>query len=236
MSEQEITILYVEDDESLSYVTSDNLERKGYDITLCADGQSGWNAFREQHFDLCIIDVMLPKMDGFSLAEKIREADQNVPIIFLTARTMKEDRIKGLKLGADDYLTKPFSIEELELKIEIFLRRSIKEPVAKDAVAVKSIGNSQFDPVNNTITTPEGSKKLTVRESELLCFLADHKNNVLKREDILDKVWKNSDFFISRSLDVFISRLRKYLSSDSQLKIENVHGVGFRLVDTSSRT
>ncbi len=231
MEQPDIAILYVEDDESLSYVTADNLERKGYAITRCVDGVEAWEHFQNNHYDCCIIDVMLPGIDGFELATRIRKVNTDIPIIFLTARTMKEDKIKGLKLGADDYLTKPFSIEELELKIEIFLSRSKKDDSNNKPLAPVKIGNSSFDPVNNIIVFNQKKQKLTVRESELLFCLVNNKNSVVSREEILEKVWKNSDFFISRSLDVFISRLRKYINDDPAIRIENVHGVGFRLLE-----
>lgn len=231
MEQPDIAILYVEDDESLSYVTADNLERKGYAITRCVDGVEAWEHFQNNHYDCCIIDVMLPGIDGFELATRIRKVNTDIPIIFLTARTMKEDKIKGLKLGADDYLTKPFSIEELELKIEIFLSRSKKDDSNSKPLAPVKIGNSSFDPVNNIIVFNQKKQKLTVRESELLFCLVNNKNSVVSREEILEKVWKNSDFFISRSLDVFISRLRKYINDDPAIRIENVHGVGFRLLE-----
>jgi len=222
-------LLYVEDDESLSFVTRDNLELQGYKITYCADGKQAMEAIKGGSFDLCILDVMLPEVDGFTLAETIRKTDTQVPIIFLTARSLKEDRIHGLKLGGDDYLTKPFSIEELILKIEIFLRRSkISGPSTQSTF---QIGSYEFDYKNLQLQSGDYSKVLTQREADLLYLFLQNKNEVLKRNIILEKLWGEDDFFMGRSLDVFISRLRKYLKQDVALKIENIHGVGFKLVE-----
>jgi two-component system, OmpR family, response regulator VicR len=221
-------ILYVEDDEALSFVTRDNLEMHGLDIVWCADGSEGWRVFNQHTFDLCLLDVMLPKSDGFELAQKIRRVNADVPILFLTARTMKEDRITGLSIGADDYITKPFSIEELLLRITVFLQRPTKV-VPSDKPEVVTIGAYTFDPENYVLQLGDHKQKLTQRETELLEFLARNRNRTLEREDILDAVWKNSDFFISRSLDVFVSKLRKYLREDPSVNLENIHGVGFRL-------
>ncbi len=220
-------LLYVEDDESLSFVTRDNLELQGYQITACDDGEKALEIIRNQTFDLCILDVMLPEVDGFTLAEEIRKKDTEVPIIFLTAKSLKEDKIRGLKLGGDDYITKPFSIEELILKIEIFLKRSkIHTPVQETEF---SIGQYHFDYKNLSLQLNDTEKSLTQKEADLLRYFAEHKNEVLKRSDILEKIWGEDDYFMGRSLDVFISRLRKYLKGDENLKIENIHGVGFRL-------
>lgn len=221
-------ILYVEDDEALSYVTRDNLEMYGFEIIWCPDGLEGWRAFNQHKFDLCLLDVMLPKSDGFDLARKIRRVNEDVPILFLTARTMKDDRIEGLKTGADDYITKPFSIEELQLRINVFLQRPRKS-VVKDENEIQTLGIFTFDPVNHVLINNRKEQKLTHREGELLAFLIKNKNRTVGREDILDAVWKNSDFFISRSLDVFISKLRKYLKDDDTIVLENVHGIGFKL-------
>jgi two-component system, OmpR family, response regulator VicR len=220
-------ILYVEDDETLSFVTMDNLELNGYKVDHCPDGESAIESFYKNQYDLCILDVMLPRMDGFSLAEKIRASDPNVPILFLTAKSMKEDRLHGLRLGADDYITKPFSIEELILKIEVFLKRKF---VTAPANEVFRIGKYNFDYRNLTLSLDDDKRSLTQKEADLLKMLLDHKNNVVKRSVILEKLWGEDDYFLGRSMDVFISRLRKYLSSDPTLKIDNIHGVGFKLV------
>lgn len=220
--------MYVEDDETLSFVTKDNLELHGYEVVHCMDGETAVDTFyKANDFDLCILDVMLPKMDGFAVAEKIRSADPNVPVLFLTAKSMKEDRIHGLKLGADDYITKPFSIEELILKIEVFLRRKYVTVAIND---VFRIGEYEFDYRNLTLSIKQESRNLTQKEADLLKMLLDHKNNVLKRSVILEKLWGEDDYFLGRSMDVFISRLRKYLSDDQRIKLDNIHGVGFKLI------
>ena len=221
-------LLYVEDDESLSFVTRDNLELQGYQITHCTKGSEALEAFAKQTFDLCILDVMLPEVDGFTVAQAIREKDTQVPILFLTAKSLKEDKIKGLKLGGDDYITKPFSIEELILKIEIFLRRSKINTTAPTSKFVQ-IGKYAFDYQNLTLSlNGKDIRRLTQKEADLLRFLATHKNQVIKRAAILETLWGEDDYFLGRSLDVFISRLRKYLNQDKQLRIENIHGVGFQ--------
>ena len=219
-------ILYVEDDIYLSFVTKDNLEIKGYEIICCEDGEQALATFSDNDFDLCIIDVMLPKLDGFSLAKAIRSENINIPILFLSAKSMKEDRIRGLEIGGDDYITKPFSIEELILKIEVFLKRS-KVKSLKTIEKIIEIGNYRFDFANLDLSENNISQRLTLREAELLNLLCQNRNKVLTREDILNKIWKDDSYFLSRSLDVFVSRLRKLLQNDPGLKIENIHGVGF---------
>ena len=220
-------LLYVEDDQSLSFVTRDNLELEGYRITWCPDGRQALQALKTQQFDLCLLDVMLPEVDGFTLAEEIRKYDHEVPIIFLTAKSLKEDRIHGLRIGGDDYITKPFSIEELILKIDVFLRRSQARPAARSHFQV---GDFEFDYYNLRLTLGPQSRQLTQREGDLLKLLIEHRNHLLKRSEILQRIWGQDDYFVGRSLDVFISRLRKYLKADKAIRIENVHGVGFRLL------
>ncbi|MEO8535289.1 MAG: response regulator transcription factor [Flavobacterium sp.] len=219
-------ILYAEDDETLAFLTKDNLEQNNYDVTHCSNGKLSLEAFKEEDFDICILDIMMPKMDGFELATEIRKIDIDVPIIFLSAKTLKEDRIKGLRLGADDYLVKPFSIEELLLKIEIFLKRSQKNNSVKKAVY--EIGKYQFDTQNFILFNETEKISLTQREAELLKLFVDNKNLVLKRQQILTSLWGDDDYFMGRSLDVFISRLRKILVNEKGISIENLHGIGFR--------
>ncbi|MBS7233249.1 response regulator transcription factor [Flavobacterium psychroterrae] len=223
---KQFKILYTEDDETLAFLTKDNLEQNNYEVVHCCDGKLGLETFKKEIFDICIFDIMMPKMDGFELATEIRKVNTDIPIIFLSAKTLKEDRIKGLRLGADDYLVKPFSIEELLLKIEIFLKRSQKNiPTEK---SVYEIGKYQFD-TNNFILFNENEKiSLTQREAELLKLFLDNKNSVLKREQILTSLWGTDDYFMGRSLDVFISRLRKILINEKGISIENLHGIGFR--------
>ena len=227
-------ILYVEDDVTLSFVTRDNLERAGYTIDSCDDGITAYEKIANGKYDLYILDVMLPKIDGYTLARKIREKDEAVPILFLSAKSTPDDKIYGLQLGADDYITKPFSIEELILKIEIFLKRSSIDSSRMQKETVYNIGNFAFSHSGLKLTNGNESFSLTHREAELLAFLSIHQGSILKRDDILNKVWGNDHFFSSRSLDVFISRLRKLLKSDSTVKIENIHNIGYRLVVSRS--
>lgn len=221
-------ILYTEDDETLAFLTKDNLEQNSYNVTHCSDGKSGLESFKNEDFDICIFDIMMPKMDGFELAAEIRKLNTDIPIIFLSAKTLKEDRIKGLRLGADDYLVKPFSIEELILKIEVFLKRSQKK--SKPEKTIYEIGKYQFDTKNFILFNDEEKIGLTQREAELLKLFLDNKNSVLKREQILTALWGTDDYFMGRSLDVFISRLRKILANEKGISIENLHGIGFRFV------
>ncbi|MBF6609285.1 MAG: response regulator transcription factor [Flavobacterium sp.] len=224
-------IIYAEDDETLAFLTKDNLEQNGYDVYHCADGNIFMETFHNGQFDLCILDIMLPKMDGFELATEIRKVNSDIPIIFLSAKTLKEDRIRGLRLGADDYLVKPFSIEELLLKIEIFLKRSQKQTLAESTLY--EVGQYKFDSKNYLVFTDDKKIKLTQRESELLALFLNNKNVVLKREEILTTLWGDDDYFMGRSLDVFISRLRKILASEPGITIENLHGIGFRFTDNN---
>ncbi|BEV05737.1 response regulator transcription factor [Chryseobacterium gambrini] len=217
-------ILYAEDDKTIAFLIQDSLENH-YDISCYSDGKSALEAFNRGSFDICLLDIMMPEMNGFEVAQNIREKDSEIPIIFISAKALKEDRIKGLKIGADDYLVKPFSIEELILKIEVFLRRSRKKESSPQKY---KIGNYDFDPNNYTLHNSESTVTLTQRESELLLFFIRNKNTVLKRQDILKAVWGDDDYFMGRSLDVFISRLRKVFSGEENISIENLHGIGFR--------
>lgn len=221
-------ILYVEDDRNLGFVTRDSLEEEGFEIDHYIDGKEAYKAFQKDKYDLCLLDVMLPELDGLSLAEKIRDQNNQVPIIFLTAKSMQEDRIAGLKIGGDDYITKPFSIEELVLRIKVFLKRN-KIIEENDGPAFYQIGIYRFIWDELKLYAEEEEQKLTHREAEVLKFLSQRMNSVVKREDILTEIWGRDDYFLGRSLDVFITRLRKMLSKDTDVKIENIHGVGFRL-------
>ncbi len=223
-------VLFVEDDPNLAFATKDNLEMAGYDVIHCLDGAAGLKTFREYTFDLCVFDVMLPQMDGFTLAKKIREFNEEVPVLFLTARSLQEDKIHGLKLGADDYLTKPFSIQELILRMEVFLKRSKSKPHPVKEATHYSIGDFEFDFQKLTLTRNGQVQTLTFREGEVLKFFAGHRNQVVRREELLKAIWGDDDYYMGRSLDVFISRLRKYLATEQQsVKIDNVHGIGFRM-------
>ncbi|MCK3684650.1 response regulator transcription factor [Maribellus sp. YY47] len=229
MSETAFKIMLVEDDEALRFIVKDNLEQNKFRVTAAEDGEIALQLFERETFDLIILDVMLPKIDGFRVAEKIRIKNDQVPIIFLTARSMTEDKIKGLTIGGDDYIPKPFSMEELLLKIRIFLRRSQSLPVAKSTGdGFMSIGKFRFQPQDLSLSIGNQSRNLTLKEAELIRFFAEHPNRVLSRNEILEKVWGSDDYFLGRSLDVFISRLRKYFKDDPGVKITNLHGIGFR--------
>lgn len=222
-------ILYVEDDADLRFVTQDNLGQHGYEVVGCDNGKTALAVFREYSFDLCILDVMLPEMDGFTLAREIRRENEEVPILFLTAKSLPEDRLAGLRIGADDYLTKPFAMEELLLKIEIFLKRR-KLTVLSGQRAIP-IGDYSLDFENLTLSHPvQGPKRLTQKEADLLRLLCRKRNEVVRRAEVLETLWGKNDYFLGRSLDVFISRLRKYLKADSRLRIDNIHGIGFLFV------
>lgn len=222
-------ILLVEDDPSLAFVVQDNLEEAGYRVRLGRDGMEGLKLFGEGGYDLCVLDIMLPKKDGFTLAEDIRRIDREVPIVFLTAKSMTSDKIKGFKKGGDDYITKPFSHEELLLRIEAILKRSRKERAKEDSGNIINIGKYRFDLKSYLLEGPDFQKSLTRKEAGILKLLCDHRNNVLERELVTTMVWGDDNYFVGRSLDVFITKLRKYLSKDPEVKISNVHGVGFKL-------
>ncbi len=222
-------ILLVEDDINLGFVVQDTLKSEGFRVHLCKDGKEGLLQFNKESYDLCILDVMMPKKDGFSLAEDIRKINEDVPLMFLTAKDNAEDKIKGLKLGADDYVTKPFSSEELVLRIRAILKRN---PSLKNKSKDKNkfnIGKYAFDASNYEISLDGSRKKLTKKESELLKLLAEHKGQVIEREILANMIWGDDSYFVGRSMDVFITKLRKYLSDDPTISISNVHGVGFRL-------
>lgn len=230
MATNKASILLVEDDMNLAFVTKDNLENKGYTVHHCTDGITCFETFRKTQFDICLLDVMLPKMDGIALAEKIREQDKNIPIIFVTAKSMLEDKIAGFRVGGDDYITKPFSIDELLFKIEVFLRRS-KVFNADEAERLQfTIGKYAFDFANLSLKLNGIESTLTLREAEVLRFLAQNVNDLVPREKLLKQIWGSDDYFLGRSLDVFISRLRKYLKDDPKVSIDNIHSVGFKLV------
>jgi len=220
-------ILLVEDDMNLGFVIQDNLKMDGYQVHLSQDGKEGLKAFGEGQYDLCLLDVMMPKKDGFSLALDIRKIDLEVPIIFLTAKTMTEDKVKGFKAGADDYITKPFSTDELILRIEAILKRTMKSDLA--GANIFELGTYTYDVANYLLKHPSEDKKLTKKEAEILKILCENKDKVIERELVLNLVWGDDSYFNGRSLDVFITKLRKYLKADSSIKITNIHGVGFKL-------
>ena len=216
-------ILFVEDDVNLGFVVRDTLENVPFTVTHCTNGSEAWDTFQAGHFDLCLLDVMLPQIDGFTLARQIRTVDNQIPILFLSALADKNDRLQGFRLGADDYLTKPFSVEELILKINVFLRRT--GSLAEGRPTNPSILNRQ----NLTLAVNGQLHTLTHREADVLAYLLDRPNALVRRDELLRAVWGDDDYFMGRSLDVFISRLRKRLAQEPSLRIDNVHGVGFIL-------
>jgi len=224
-------ILLVEDDQNLGHVLNEFLILEGFSVTLKRDGVEGFEGFMKSEYDLCLLDCMLPKLDGFSLARKIRKVNQEIPIIFLTAKSLKEDKLKGFDLGGDDYITKPFDEDELVRRINAVLKRTLGN--TEPPIITFRIGRFEYDHTNLCLQKDGDLTRITQKEGEVLYMLLQNKNNVLKREDILVRVWGENDYFMGRSLDVFISKLRKHLKADENIKIENVHGVGFILSDTN---
>lgn len=221
-------ILLAEDDENLAYLIKDNLELFGFEVCHCENGLSAYEAFETGDFDLCLFDVMMPVSDGFTLIQKIRDINKDIPIIFLTAKGLKEDKIKGFRAGADDYMVKPFNMEELVFRIRVFLKRSGRGTQNSQADFIK-LGAYVFSPQNLELVHEKVSKKLTQKESGILSLLCKHQGNMVKREAILKEVWGTDDYFAGRSMDVFISKLRKYLQYDASIEIINFHGTGFKL-------
>jgi two-component system, OmpR family, response regulator len=226
-------ILLVEDDPNFGDVLRSYLEMNDYDVTLATDGVAGWDAFRKgTGFLLCILDVMMPKKDGFTLAKEIREKDKTVPIIFLTAKTLKEDVLQGFKIGADDYISKPFNSEELLYRIQAVLKRTAPKPDPRDEQRDYTIGKYNFNYPLRTLVF-EGEKteiKLSPKEASLLRMFCHHLNDVLPRSEALIKIWSKDNYFTARSMDVFITKLRKNLSADPNIEIVNIHGNGFQLL------
>ena len=226
--EDQKKILLCEDDENLGMLLSEYLQAKNYDATLCKDGEEGYREFLKNKFDICVLDVMMPRKDGFTLCGDIKQVNPDMPVIFLTAKALKEDVIDGFKLGADDYITKPFSMEELTYRIDAILHR-VKGKQRNEEVIV-SIGRFTFDR-NKQILAIDGEKrKLATKESELLSILYEHANDVLPRELALNKIWEDDNRVYARSMDVYITKLRKYLKADEEVEILNVHGEGYKLV------
>lgn len=228
--EKSIKILLAEDDPNLGFVIKDNLSDKGYQVTHCINGLDAERAIYKEKYDLYLFDVMMPKKDGFTVAEEIRKEDKDIPIIFLTAKSLKEDKIKGLTLGADDYITKPFSMEILELKMNAILRRTEKHEV-QTALDEYTAGDCVLDYKNHKLTVKGTEIKLTTKENELLRLFFEKKNQILERELALKHVWQDDSYFTARSMDVFISKIRKYLKDDERLQILNIHGQGYKLVE-----
>jgi DNA-binding response OmpR family regulator len=227
MSEAKARILLVEDDFNLGFVVQDLLKLEGYQVTLAKDGKEGLMQFNKGQYDLCLLDVMLPAKDGFALAEDIRKVDDDVPIIFLTAKGMTEDKVKGFQIGGDDYITKPFANQELLLRVKAILKRAGKQE-SQETPDQWNIGQYTFDPDNFQLCINDDCRKLTRKEADLLKLLCEHRNRVIERDLIANMVWGDDSYFVGRSMDVFITRLRKYLAEDESVSISNVHGVGFR--------
>lgn len=229
--EQPSKVLLLEDDPNLGFVLQEFLEHKGYNVHLREDGELGLKAFHDDTFDICIVDIMMPKMDGFTFTKQVRKTDRETPIIFLTAKSMKEDKIEGFKLGGDDYITKPFSMEELELRVEAVLRRSKGAGQADNEDKKQfEIGKFKYDYPSQKLSINGDEQSLTTKEAELLKLLAVNKNRVLEREIALKLIWGNDNYFTGRSMDVFITKLRKYLKADPSIEIVNVHGTGYKLM------
>ncbi|TAD82446.1 MAG: DNA-binding response regulator [Bacteroidetes bacterium] len=233
MDTKKYKILLCEDDTNLGMVFKNYLELNDYDVTLERDGRLGFAAFQREKYDICLLDVMMPHMDGFTLAEEIRDIDPDIPLFFLSAKTMKEDIIQGYKLGADDYITKPFDSDVLLHKIKAILKRN--EELNRDQENMEfDLGKFHFNPKLRELVIGSSSITLSPKENELLRMLAEHKNDLLPRDKALKKIWGSDTYFNGRSMDVYIAKLRKYLKEDDQLEIVNIHGNGFRLVDKSA--
>ena len=226
--EEKVRIFMCEDDENLGMLLREYLQAKGFVVDLFADGEVGAKSFSKEKYDLCLLDVMMPKKDGFTLAQEIRSINGEIPIIFLTAKTMKEDILEGFKIGADDYLTKPFSMEELLLRIEAILRRVSGKKSKESGFYI--IGKYTFDTQKQILTKGEQSVKLTTKESDLLSLLCATANEILERNYALKKIWGVVDYFNARSMDVYITKLRKLLKEDSEVEIMNIHGKGYKLI------
>ncbi|MBR5276081.1 MAG: response regulator transcription factor [Bacteroidaceae bacterium] len=226
--EEKQSILLCEDDENLGMLLREYLQAKGYNAELCADGDAGFKAFLKGKFDICVLDVMMPIKDGFTLAQEIRAANSNIPIIFLTAKTLKEDILEGFKIGADDYITKPFSMEELVFRIEAILRRVCGKKNKESSVY--KIGRFQFDTQKQLLSIDGQQTKLTTKETELLGLLCAHANEILQRDFALKTIWIDDNYFNARSMDVYITKLRKHLKADESIEIINIHGKGYKLI------
>ena len=231
MKQQKKKVLLLEDDPNLGFILQEHLQLEDYDVTLCVNGALGLKAYRRGEHILCLVDVMMPTMDGFTFVKTLRETDDTTPVTFLTAKSLKEDKVEGFRIGCDDYVTKPFSMEELMLRIHAVLRRTqpSSDPDEHHALNRFTIGRFVFDTIRQVLTSGPSEHKLTGREAELLRMLCLHQNRVLERDIALKAIWGSDTFFNGRSMDVFISRLRRYLAADDSVQILNVHGRGFKL-------
>ena len=226
--EETIKILLCEDDENLGMLLREYLQAKGYSTVLCPDGEQGFKEFTKNKYDIAVLDVMMPKKDGFTLAQDIRQVNADLPIIFLTAKTLKEDILEGFKIGADDYITKPFSMEELVFRVEAILRR-VRGKKTKEST-LYHIGKFVFDTQKQLLTIGDQQTKLTTKENELLALLCSHANEILQRDFALKTIWIDDNYFNARSMDVYITKLRKHLKDDDQIEIINIHGKGYKLI------
>lgn len=230
MENDKVKVLLAEDDKNLGTILKSYLEAKGYPSTLCVNGDEAFQEFNKKEYDFCIVDVMMPVKDGFTLAKEIRNIDKKVPILFLTAKSMQEDKLKGFEIGADDYLTKPFNMEELIARMEAILRRSQAEEKNIPEGDTYSLGKMEFNFVRQTLSMGDEEVKLTSKEAALLKLLCQNLNDVVDRSLALNKIWYDDSYFNARSMDVYITKLRKYLKMDPTVELINVHGVGFKLV------
>jgi len=230
MSAKKTNVLLTEDDPNLGMLLRDYLEAKGYRVSLAVNGKKGYELFNQGNFDMCILDVMMPVKDGFTMAEEIRQTDKNIPIIFLTAKTMKEDKQRGFETGADDYITKPFSMDELLMRMNAILRRTqvdVNRPQKQEPIKV---GEFMFDFDTQVLSRNGEKRKLTTKENDLLQLLCANRYDILDRNYTLNRIWGDDNYFNSRSMDVYIAKLRKYLSEDPEIELVNVHGKGFKLL------
>ena len=230
MENNELKVLLAEDDKNLGAVLKAYLEAKGYLTTLCINGKEAFDFFNKKKFDFCIVDVMMPVKDGFTLAQEIRKLDKQIPILFLTAKSMQEDKIRGFEIGGDDYLTKPFSMEELLMRMKAILRRVSEKSGSEARTSVYKLGKMTFDYNRQILLAATGENKLTSKEAELLRLLCENANEVLDRSVALNRIWQDDSYFNARSMDVYITKLRKYLKEDPSVELLNVHGIGFKLV------
>lgn len=226
--EEKIKILLCEDDENLGMLLREFLQAKGFNADLYPDGEKGYKAFLKGKYDICVLDVMMPRKDGFTLAQEIRNVNSEVPIVFLTAKNLKDDILEGFKIGADDYITKPFSMEELVVRIDAILRR-VKGKKDRE-VTLFRIGKFTFDTQKQVLVSEDSTQKLTTKESELLALLCSHVNDILERNYALKTIWVDDNYFNARSMDVYITKLRKLLKSDPAIEIINIHGKGYKLI------
>lgn len=229
MSNPKIKILLVEDDPTLGYVVKESLQKNDYEVTHCTDGETAWQQFMKNNFDICLLDVMLPgKKNGMELATNIRKKNETIPVLLLTSKSLDDDKIAGFESGADDYITKPFNMQELLLRLQVFLKRTKKN--VDNTPTFFKIGSLDFDYSNLTLKSATSDVQLTQREADLVRFLCLNANRILKRDEILMNVWGKDDYFLGRSMDVFITKVRKYLKEQNEAELQTIHGIGFKFV------